>query len=66
MKINELVDEMRDELDWLLGEVRGAMGRDEHKAALDRFVYFHKWYLKAIDARNAAAMDAMGGGDGNE
>lgn len=54
MTINELVDEMRDELDELIGYMRMALGRDEHQAALDRYAYFHKWYLKAIDVRNAA------------
>lgn len=62
MTINELVDEMRDELDELIGDMRMALGRDEHKAALDRYASFHKWYLKAIDVRNAA----LKGGDGDE
>lgn len=63
MTINELVDAMRDELDELIGEVRMAMGRQEHAEALRRYVEFHKWYLKAVDVRNAVALK---GGDGDE
>lgn len=63
MTINELVDAMRDELDELIGDLKFAMGRQEHAEALRRYVEFHKWYLKAVDVRNAAALK---GGDSNE
>lgn len=69
MTIDELVLEMSEELDAILGDLQRAQGRDEHSVILDQYTQLYQWYLKAIevkyaaDVRNAAALK---GGDGDE
>lgn len=63
MTIDELVLEMSEELENILGDLQRAQGRDEHSVILDQYTELYKWYLMAVDVRNAAALK---GGDGDE